>query len=220
MAMLAEELHAHPLSDGQRILALTFMHGARRRLADRLHAVQGLTGRTECVVIDSLAWRLVRRWRGLVAELGLPELQEAHFDAVCDAAGAVLEQPQVLSWAVSSFPIILVDEGQDLRPQRLRMLKALSQGARVLVAADEYQCLDQTLRPNPLVTWIQEQVHSEILTQVHRTNVVGLRNAATSVRNGGPPVQQGQFRMAAANSHFVAAAYLAKCRCFGTPTMK
>ncbi|MHC2295408.1 hypothetical protein ACVIJW_011343 [Bradyrhizobium barranii subsp. barranii] len=73
-----------------------------------------------------------------------------------------------------SFPIVLVDEGQDLRPQRLRMLVALSGAAHVLVAADEFQCLDQTLRPNPLVNWLQNHTEPETLVQVHRTQIAGL----------------------------------------------
>ena len=48
MEMLAETLVAHPLIEGQRVLALTFMHGARRRLSDRLRSVAALNGRVEC----------------------------------------------------------------------------------------------------------------------------------------------------------------------------
>ena len=144
MEMLTETLVAHPLMEGQRVLALTFMHGARRRLADRLRAVPGLLGRVECCTVDSFAWRIYRRWRGLAAALGIPAQSEGEFDAVCDAAGMLLEHAQVRSWTAASFPIVLVDEGQDLRPQRLRMLVALSTATRTLIAADEFQCLDQT----------------------------------------------------------------------------
>ena len=42
MEMLAETLEEHPLAKGQRVLALTFMHGARRRLGEstRLDAAE------------------------------------------------------------------------------------------------------------------------------------------------------------------------------------
>ena len=82
----------------------------------------------------------------------IPPRTDGEFDAVCDAAGMLLEQPQVRDWAAASFPIVLVDEGQDLRPERLRMLVALSAAARTLIAADEFQCLDQALLPNPWLT--------------------------------------------------------------------
>jgi superfamily I DNA/RNA helicase len=118
------------------------MHGARRRLNEKLRSVPGLKGRFECVTVDSFAWRLLRRWRGLAAALGVQPLREDQYDAQCDAAGVLLERSVVRGWAASSFPIVLVDEVQDLKPQRLRMLCASAQSARTFIAADEFQCLD------------------------------------------------------------------------------
>lgn len=195
MAMLAETLAAHPLIEGQRVLALTFMHGARRRLSDRLKGVPGLAGRVQCCTVDAFAWRIYRRWRGLAAALGIPGIGEGEFDAVCDAAGLLLEQTEVRAWTAMSFPIVLVDEGQDLRPQRLRMLVALSGATHALIAADEFQCLDQALRPNPLVTWLQNEAEPETLLQVQRTNVAGLLAAATAIRGGQPAVNGQGFRI-------------------------
>lgn len=195
MAMLAETLAAHPLIEGQRVLALTFMHGARRRLSDRLKGVAGLAGRVQCCTVDAFAWRIYRRWRGLATALGIPATTEGEFDAVCDAAGLLLEQAEVRLWTAMSFPIILVDEGQDLRPQRLRMLVALSGATHALIAADEFQCLDQALRPNPLVTWLQNEAEPETLVQVQRTNVAGLLAAATAIRGSQAPVNGQGFRI-------------------------
>lgn len=195
MAMLAETLAAHPLTEGQRVLALTFMHGARRRLSDRLKNVPGLGGRVQCCTVDAFAWRIYRRWRGLATSLGIPATVEDEFDAVCDAAGLLLEQPQVRTWTAMSFPIVLVDEGQDLRPQRLRMLVALSGATHALIAADEFQCLDQALRPNPLVTWLRNAAEPETLAQVRRTNVAGLLAAAAAIRGGQAPVNGQGFRI-------------------------
>ncbi|WP_063800002.1 ATP-dependent helicase [Bradyrhizobium valentinum] len=195
MAMLTETLAGHPLSEGQRVLALTFMHGARRRLSDRLKGVVGLAGRVQCCTVDAFAWRIYRRWRGLATALGIEPATEGEFDAVCDAAGLLLEQAQVRSWTAMSFPIVLVDEGQDLRPQRLRMLVALSGATHALIAADEFQCLDQALRPNPLVTWLQNAVEPETLVQVRRTNVAGLLAAAAAIRSSQAPVNGQGFRI-------------------------
>lgn len=195
IGMLTETLAAHPLIEGQRVLALTFMHGARRRLSDRLRTVTGITGRVECCTVDAFAWRIYRRWRGLAAALGIAPATEGEFDVVCDAAGLLLEQPQVQLWTAASFPIVLVDEGQDLRPQRLRMLVALSGATHTLIAADEFQCLDQALRPNPLVTWLQNTAEIETLIQVRRTNIDGLLAAATAIRNGQAPVNGQGFRI-------------------------
>ncbi|KAB2740013.1 ATP-binding domain-containing protein [Brucella anthropi] len=195
MEMLSETLADHPLIEGQRVLALTFMHGARRRLSDRLRTVAGLMGRVECCTVDAFAWRIYRRWRGLAAALGVAPIAEGEFDAVCDTAGLLLEQQQVRDWTATSFPIVLVDEGQDLRPQRLRMLAALSGVTHTLIAADEFQCLDQALRPNPLVTWLQGATEPETLVQVRRTNIGGLLAAATAIRNGQAPVNGQGFRI-------------------------
>jgi len=208
MEALGEALGATPLQEGQRVLALTFMHGARRRLNEKLRSVPGLKGRFECVTVDSFAWRLLRRWRGLATALGVQPLRD-QYDAQCDAAGVLLERSEVLGWAVASFPIVLVDEAQDLKPQRLRMLCALAQSARTLIAADEFQCLDAGLRPNPLIGWMRNACEPEVLNQVRRTNVQALLAAATAIRGGAAPVAGNGFRILAAQGVPVAAAMLA-----------
>lgn len=195
MAMLAECLETHPLDDGQRVLALTFMHGSRRRLSERLRSVDKLRGRVECCTIDAFAWRIYRRWRGFAGALAIAPATEAEFDRVCEAAGFLLEQPQVCAWVAASFPIVLVDEGQDLRPERLRMLAALAGAVHLLIAADEFQCLDQALRPNPLVEWLQQGAEPETLVQVRRTNSPGLLAAATTIRAGNAPVDGAGFKL-------------------------
>ena len=113
MRALAEAQAQNPLREGQRILALTFMHGSRKRLQDRLRSGGVPRGTDLCVTIDSFAQRLTRRWRGLARRLGLADLAPDDFDAQCDAAGRLLEQHQVGAWLASSFPIIIVDEAQD-----------------------------------------------------------------------------------------------------------
>ena len=195
MAMLAERLETHPLNDGQRVLALTFMHGSRRRLSERLRSVANLRGRVECCTIDAFAWRIYRRWRGLAGALAIAPVTEGEFDRVCEAAGMLLEQPQVCAWVAASFPIVLVDEGQDLKPERLRMLRALAGAVHALIAADEFQCLDQALRPNPLVAWLQQDAEPETLVQVRRTNAPGLLAAATAIRAGNAPINGAGFKL-------------------------
>lgn len=182
MEMLVDELHADPLLDGQRVLGLTYMHGARRRLETRLYSVAALCRRFECLTIDSFAWRVLNRWRALARHLN-GDPPEA-FDARCDLAGALLERPEVCAWVSGRFPIIVIDEAQDLRPQRLRMVRALEARARLLVAADEFQCLDMTLRPNPFMAWVRTACAPEVLAHIHRTDVPALLTAAARVRVG------------------------------------
>jgi hypothetical protein len=208
IAALEQALLDTPLSDDQRVLALTFMHGARRRLHDKLRPIVSLRGRLSCVTVDSFAQRLVRRWRSLAAVLGVPALQPDQYDEQCDAAGLLLEQPDVAEWVAASFPIVLVDEAQDLKPERLRMISALSGPARLMVAADDFQCLDPALRPSPCVTWLRRACTPATLTQVHRTSVSGLLTAAATIRAGGAPANGQGFKILAAKGPAMAAVYL------------
>lgn len=90
---------------------------------------------------------------------------------------------------------MLVDEGQDFKPARLRMLKALVGTVHALIAADEFQCLDQELRPNPLVAWLQQDAEPERLVQVRRTNAPGLLAAAAAIRAGNAPANGAGFKL-------------------------
>ncbi len=208
--MLAEALKAHPLQDGQRVLALTYYHGGRRRLLERLRSIQNIVGHVECRTVDGFALRTLRRWRGLASTLGIPPVADDQFEVVCDAAGRLLEHPQVREWTAASFPIVLLDEGQDLRPERLRMFVAMANSVQTLIAADEFQCLDPELRPNPLVDWLSHTGQTETLTTVHRTNVAGLLDAATAIRSGqAPQGAKQQFTLFVAPSIPLAATVLA-----------
>lgn len=209
MQTLGETIAAVPLREGQRVLALTFMHGARRRLHEKLRSIDGLRGRVECVTVDGFAQRLLRRWRGLVIALRMPALQPDQYDAQCDAAGVLLERPDVRTWVVASFPIVLVDEAQDLKPERLHMLCALAQSSNLLVAGDEFQCLDAALRPNPFVTWLHGACKPVVLTRTRRTDVPALLTAAESIRAGASARTGQGFQILAAKGVYMAAAYLA-----------
>lgn len=197
-----------PLREGQRVLAMTFMHGARWRLHDKLTIVPGVQGRLQCVTVDSFAQRLVRRWRTLATALDVPTLARDEYDEQCTAAGLLLEQPDVATWVAASFPIVLVDEAQDLKPQRLRMISALVGSTRLIIAADDFQCLDPSLRPSPCVTWLRQACTPVMLTQVRRTSVRGLLTAATTIRSGGRPVDGQGFKILAAKGSSLAAVYL------------
>lgn len=209
IAALETRLRETPLNPGERVLALTFMHGARLRLHEKLRGVGGLGPSLECVTVDSFAQRLLRRWRSLASALGYPAFQVDQYDLQCDAAGALLERPEVAAWVAASFPVVLVDEAQDLRPERLRMIRALAARSAVLAAADEFQCLDPGLRPNPSVEWLRDACQPEVLNVVRRTNVGDLLAAARAIRQGQAPINGQRFRLMNAPSVNVAAAMLA-----------
>lgn len=173
-----------PLADGQKVLALTFMHGSRRRLDDRLRMVRGLRGRFSCMTIDRFAWELCMRWRSLRRAEGLPELTEDQYDATCESAGALLEKEGVRKWVAQTYPHVLVDEAQDLTQQRLRIIRALEPVVSMHAAADEFQCLVAHLKPNPAVAWMQARCQPLDLQVQRRTSQVGLTAAAHAIRGG------------------------------------
>ena len=113
---------------------------------------------------------------------GLKIPKEKQFDQICNLAGIFLENDTVCQWVANRFPIIVLDEAQDLKPERLRMIKALSNRIDMIFAADEFQCLDETLRPNPTLSWIQESLNLTELTQNFRTDIIGIINASHSIR--------------------------------------
>lgn len=196
MASLSAYLDATPLHAGQKILALTFMHGSRRRLEERLGMLQSLRGRAECMTIDSFAWRLVRRWRSLTAALGFVNIEPSEHERVCEAASALLKIKEVQSWVVMTFPILVVDEAQDMTVDRLGMVAGLANRLEVFVAADEFQCLSEELRPNPACVWLSQVCAPEELTQPRRTNVDELLNAARAIRAGEAPKSGNYFKIA------------------------
>lgn len=189
--MLLDSLSAHldasPLHVGQKVLALTFMHGSRRRLEERLGMLQNLRGKTECTTIDSFAWRLVRRWRSLAAVLGFANIEPTEYERVCEAAGALAQVKEVHNWVAATFPILVVDEAQDMTVNRLSMVEGLAKKLEVFIAADEFQCLNEELRPNPACAWLTQVCAPNELTQPRRTKVDELLDAARAIRAGEAP---------------------------------
>ena len=192
MLSLIDHSEAMPLKGGQKVLALTFMHGSRRRLEERLGQLQALKGRTECSTIDSFAWHLVRRWLSLAAALGFADIKPDQYERVCDAAGALLRIKEVCGWVAATFPVLLVDEAQDMTENRLRLVQGLANRLEVFAAADEFQCLTEDLRPNPACAWLAQVCPVEELIQPRRTNIAELLDAAAAIRKGQPPPPIGK----------------------------
>lgn len=192
MRTLTERLGHRPLAPGQRVLALTFMHGSRRRLDGRLRE---LGHAYECATIDSFAWRVVTRWRALAEHLGHALPAETEYEAVCAIAGHLLEQAPVVDWVAATHPVALVDEAQDLTAERLRLVQALSERLTLILAADEFQCLNEALHPNPFCSWIATIAEVETLETPHRTTVAELLNAAAALRCGDTPRSRRPFEI-------------------------
>ena len=211
---LAEELvvvlEDRPLDGHERVLALTKMHGSRRRLQRRLAAVNGLRRQFECVTVDSFAWRLLRRWCSLTrARFGTDPAPDDYAE-ICRRAGVLLNEEPIARWVARSFPVAIIDEMQDSKGGQLTMVQGLGSSAICLAAADDYQDLDGT-EVNPAVTWAREHAEVITLTQIHRTKASGLLDAAKALREGcAVPLKGSGFVVLGAPNHNVGAGYVSR----------
>ena len=95
-----------------------------------------------------------------------------------------MEKNDVREWVGRTYPLVIVDEAQDLRPERLRILRALEANVLMLAAADEFQCLIPALRPSPAMQWLDERCKPLTLSAQRRTNQAVLISAAQAIRAG------------------------------------
>jgi superfamily I DNA/RNA helicase len=181
---LAEVLSHVGLSCHQRVLALTFMHGARLRLNEKLDRVDGLRNKFDCFTIDSFAWRVCFRFRYRLREAGAGALNASDFDHTCELAAMLLKDRSVSSWVSAVYPYILVDEAQDLKAQRLAIVEGLATTSRVFLAFDEFQCLNKENRPVAIVSWASGVCVPKTLIQNQRTKDQDLIRAANEIRSG------------------------------------
>lgn len=190
---------AKALLPGQCVLAITFMHGSRRRLAARLHdfAKKGLA--TQCETIDSFCLQLVNRFRRYLGRdkpimisprLSAEEWQESSrgwkttFTAIRLSAIELLKSSAVRSTVAAAYPIIVVDEFQDCEGDLLEIVGLLSAHSMVMLAADEFQHLSSEIKC-PARNWLNSAVADIIeLDANHRTSEDILRETALALREG------------------------------------
>jgi len=207
---LEQILETYPLGEHQRVLALTKMHGSRRRMQGRLSALPVLRWRFHCSTVDSFAWRLVRRWRSLARTLSASELGEGNYEQVCSLAGDLLSNDVAGSWVTRAFPVVVIDEMQDSNGGQLGMVRALSASASCIAAADDFQDLNAA-EENLAVAWAREIGEVESLTHNHRTSVPGLLAAGSALREGRDVPQYGSgFTVLGACNHNVGASFASK----------
>jgi hypothetical protein len=186
-------------ADHQRMLVLTRMHGARRRLEHKLKdSCRNIP--YSVTTIDSFALSVVNRWRTALGHstpvaavpgdvdfangvLGI----EADFGRIVGSAVRLLQSPIVGGIIAATYPLILIDEFQDCHGPLLEFVTALSKHSSVLLAADDFQLLDSAVTGCPAVAWVRTQVADgaatiEELTTCHRTSVAGILDAARCLR--------------------------------------
>ena len=202
MESLSESLQGQPLIEHERVLALTFMHGSRRRLDARLRVMAELSGRHLATTLDSFAWRLTGRWRRLARYLGHNLPSEGAWEQTCGLAATLLEREDVQKWVTLSFPYLVVDEAQDLSAERSAMIAQFARAGTVLIAYDEFQCLNPALLPIPIEAWLGAHCEPIVLEGSWRTDDRELIEAANAVREGRAVNEGGRrFKVVATPGH-------------------
>jgi hypothetical protein len=173
------------LREEHKLLALTFMNGSRRRLDARLGENAVFRRRFDCQTFDVFARAIAARRRSLIT----PAMREqagglGEFDGPCALAAGLLDNKPVRQWVARTFPLILIDEAQDLDEHRLRILQGLAQSCRIVAAADAFQCLHDGRDTTSLIGWLEGTGRTHRLTEVRRTQQQGLLGAALAVRQG------------------------------------
>lgn len=186
-------------NDHQKLLALTRMHGARRRLNSVLKKYCPDVSK-QIFTIDSFALSILNRFRRhignekpVIPNSKLTSVHdtfwgiEASFQYIMQNAASLLKSVTLQKIYAASFPLIIVDEFQDCHSSQLDFIKALSAITTVLLAADDFQLLDDSIDGCPSVEWVRLQVKlgkAEIieLVEVHRTNSEKILTAASCLR--------------------------------------
>jgi UvrD-like helicase C-terminal domain/AAA domain len=212
-------LAGHPLSEGEAVLGLTYMHGSRRRMQNQLGKMPSLRGRFLACTVDSLARRLICRWRTLAKDLE-PKLNlmvAVDFTIICRAAALAIAKENVSSWLKLRYPVVVVDEFQDCKGDQLYLIQAMESCCHVIAAADEFQDLQQS-GPSVAVQWLHAGAGKKnILSGNRRTNETSLLQAANRLRvsqDCGDILQNAL--MSALNAN-VAAAHIARTICWKQP---
>jgi hypothetical protein len=180
------------IDPGQKLLALTFMNGSRQRLNARFSAAPQLRSRFVCLTFDSFAGSVTQRRRSLLRALTPERLAEGlnEFDRTCMNAARLIECPAVAAWMGASYPLVVVDEAQDLDPHRFRMLKAIAGASCLIAAADEFQNLNERINTAPVMEWLRAAEKRTTLTRIRRTSQSGLLGAAGALRDSKDVCQQ------------------------------
>jgi hypothetical protein len=186
---VADDLRMQP---HQVIPVLSAMHGARRRLQDRLSDIQrkclskGVRLVAQVTTIDAFVLALVRRLHLPDARGCRPDFTSGDFSPAHLAATSALTRAFIGETCASSFPLVVVDELQDCRGSQLAFLQAMAKWVPLVAAADPFQVLgDESDAPS--VTWARELLRVvELGTRSRRTDQARIIASAMALRQGTP----------------------------------
>lgn len=197
MQLLSQTIPLRKWDSFETVLALTFMHGSRRRLDTSLKFVKKTFNvRYQCSTIDSFVLNLTNRFRvylGITkmifpAETNTESLFEQFLtrDKIRELAISLLSKESVKNYISNSYPIIVVDEFQDCTGSLLDIIKGLASTTTLFIAADPFQQLSD---PENLdgIQWIKDSgyQHNDLdVNGNHRTTDDRILRTASCLRSG------------------------------------
>lgn len=199
MQLLTHILPQREWQKHEAVLALTFMHGSRKRLESNLKFVKSdFKVKYECSTIDSFALTILNKFRSYLS-LSKPlnlSLNEADFEGqfeiqytletIHNRTITLLNYESVKTFISNSYPYIIVDEFQDCNGTLLEIVKLLTSATNVLIAADPFQQLSDTEECEGM-NWILENGFETFDLNaggVKRTRNSKILNTATCLRIG------------------------------------
>lgn len=179
------------------ILALTFMHGSRKRLESNLKFVKtDFKVRYECSTIDSFALTILNRFRSYLnifktirPNETVSENEFEYFmdrEMIREKTIQLLQFESVRKFISNSYPYIVIDEFQDCIGTLLEIIKQLSNATNILIASDQFQ---QLSNPENLegIQWIKDsqfEYNDLNSSGVKRTTNDKILLTATCLRTG------------------------------------
>ena len=185
------------------ILAITRMHGSRRRLLAKMDEACPCLPCT-VTTIDGFALTITNRWRTSLgynrpiqpvnSETDFTDTilgTEAGFMQIVQAATRLLASTTVKAIIHRSFPLVLIDEFQDCHGPLLDFIKALAKCSNLLLAADDFQFLESNVTGCPAIEWVRQAekegaASCTSLVTCHRTSNQSILEAAKCLRDGTP----------------------------------
>lgn len=201
IVILRELLENIDIGEHNIIPIISAMHGARRRLAQRVNEIQtdirqqsGKRLKFSVETIDSLALDIANRGRELIGIqeplipfsrefIENPILGTVEVGDICNLATKVLSSIQGKRMIVNTFPFVIIDEFQDCRDGKLNFVKALNNCIPVFLAADDFQDINIGDYNTHAISWANETMNVDDLgTESKRTSESYILNTATFLR--------------------------------------
>ena len=181
-------------SESAAILAITFMHGSRRRLESKLRQIQHMGVKVYCQTIDSFCLNIFKRYKSylkiqsmvIVSDnpdelLKLDGRLHIGIHRIREKTKDLLEFNIIKEIFKFSYPVVVVDEFQDCDGDLLEIIKMLSDCCELFVAADDFQKLDN-YSDCPATEWLSEAVQLNVLEKIWRTNDGKILDSAKALR--------------------------------------